>query len=58
MENSSMPKMGFGTYRINDPIPILNAIKNGYRHFDTASIYGNEEAVGTAVIQAASELNV
>ena len=53
-----MPKMGFGTYRINEPKPIFNAIKNGYRHFDTASIYGNEEAVGTAVIQAESELKV
>lgn len=28
---------------------VLNALKAGYRHIDTASCYGNEEAVGMAI---------
>nr|URS65386.1 rhazimal reductase [Alstonia scholaris] len=54
-----MPLVGFGTC-IPDPIPpleelatiFLEVIKVGYRHFDTASCYGTEEALGKAVAQA------
>nr|URS65385.1 rhazimal reductase [Alstonia scholaris] len=54
-----MPLVGFGTC-VPDPIPpleelagiFLEAIKVGYRHFDTASSYGTEEALGRAVAQA------
>ncbi|KIJ53586.1 hypothetical protein M422DRAFT_241822, partial [Sphaerobolus stellatus SS14] len=28
---------------------VKKALKNGYRHFDTAAGYGNEEAVGKAI---------
>ncbi|XP_030541128.1 methylecgonone reductase-like isoform X2 [Rhodamnia argentea] len=31
---------------------LLEAIEVGYRHFDTASLYGTEEAVGRAVAEA------
>lgn len=37
-----MPVLGFGTYLINDTQTIVNAIQNGYKHFDTATFYGNE----------------
>lgn len=48
-----MPAVGFGVFRITDMKEceelVLNAIEAGYRHIDTASAYGNEEAVGRAI---------
>lgn len=44
-----IPALGFGTFRIPGP-EILNilpvALKVGFRHVDTAQIYGNEAEVG------------
>ncbi|XP_028763372.1 non-functional NADPH-dependent codeinone reductase 2-like [Neltuma alba] len=56
----TMPLMGFGTYsypfnRKTTELAILNALKVGYRHFDTAKIYGSEEAVGSALNKAMQE---
>lgn len=48
-----MPVLGFGVYQITDAEEcensILEAISAGYRLIDTASAYGNEEAVGNAI---------
>lgn len=48
-----MPILGFGVYQINDQQvceeSVVEAIKAGYRLIDTATIYGNEEAVGRAI---------
>jgi len=48
-----MPKIGLGTYMIPDCDPVVKAVnaalKAGYRHVDTASVYGNEKGVGTAI---------
>jgi diketogulonate reductase-like aldo/keto reductase len=50
-----IPQLGFGVYKINQgkngafEKTISEAIKAGYRHFDTARIYGNEEALGQAI---------
>jgi len=48
-----MPALGFGVYQISDTLEceksVLNAIEAGYRLIDTASAYGNEEAVGNAI---------
>lgn len=44
-----MPGIGFGTYGIKEPKIIEMAIEAGYRHFDTASFYGNERVVGEAI---------
>jgi len=44
-----MPALGFGTLELNDSLGInsvAQAVLLGYRLFDTATIYGNEEAVG------------
>ncbi|PWR31204.1 2,5-diketo-D-gluconic acid reductase, partial [Listeria monocytogenes] len=45
-----VPILGFGTYHITDAAEAVHAvkvaIKAGYRHFDTANSYMNEEAVG------------
>ncbi len=47
-----MPSLGFGTSGIKTTEPFYSAIKVGYRHFDTASKYGNEEFVGEALKRA------
>jgi 2,5-diketo-D-gluconate reductase A len=48
-----MPLLGLGVYLMNDPREcersVLTAIDAGYRLVDTASAYGNEEAVGHAI---------
>lgn len=53
------PLIGFGVYRIPDKEEckrsVLEAIKVGYRLIDTASVYGNEDAVGEAVREAIKE---
>lgn len=47
-----MPIVGLGTYSLHGDVcvnAILSAIELGYRKFDTASFYSNEEEVGEAV---------
>lgn len=46
-----IPEIGFGTYKLLDDTyqMVLNSLKHGYRHVDTAFIYKNEEAVGKAI---------
>ncbi len=48
-----MPYFGLGVYLSEDGKEVINAIKyaleTGYRHIDTASIYNNEEGVGTGI---------
>ncbi len=47
-----IPALGLGVYQMpdnNNTLKVLEyAIKIGYRHFDTAMIYGNERTVGKA----------
>lgn len=49
----TIPKIGFGTWQIPEGDDAYNstlfALKNGYRHIDTAFAYGNEKSVGRAV---------
>ncbi|RYR53114.1 hypothetical protein Ahy_A06g028045 [Arachis hypogaea] len=33
-------------------LAVMEAIELGYRHFDTASIYGSEQALGEAIVEA------
>lgn len=47
-----MPLLGFGTYGLNGPVCekcVSDAALLGYRLFDTATIYGNEEFVGAGI---------
>lgn len=47
-----IPPFGLGTFRLKDQVAIdsvRTGLKLGYRHFDTAQIYGNEAAVGQAL---------
>ena len=48
-----MPMLGFGVFQVEDGQIAIDAIKTafdaGYRHIDTAAIYGNEKSVGKAM---------
>jgi diketogulonate reductase-like aldo/keto reductase len=50
-----IPSIGYGTYQIRKKSEIENSIKiaydNGYRLFDTAVMYGNENLLGNAFIK-------
>ncbi|KGE13372.1 aldo/keto reductase [Sphingobacterium deserti] len=48
----TIPLLGFGTYKATNEegiAAVLHALALGYRLFDTAAKYGNEEQVGTAI---------
>lgn len=50
-----MPMLGFGTFLMNGKEceeSVLTALHSGYRLIDTAEAYGNEEAVGNAIIKS------
>jgi len=48
----TIPQLGFGVFKV-DPAEteriVTDALEVGYRHIDTAAIYGNEEGVGRAI---------
>jgi len=47
-----VPKLGFGTWMLKGKQCVRSveiALETGYRHIDTAQIYGNESEVGTAI---------
>ncbi|MDO5812063.1 MAG: aldo/keto reductase [Bacillota bacterium] len=47
-----VPQLGLGTWFIDDnqvESTIKEAVKLGYRHFDTAQAYGNEKGVGEGI---------
>jgi 2,5-diketo-D-gluconate reductase A len=50
-----IPQLGFGVYQV-DPAETkdatLTAFEVGYRHIDTAEMYGNEEGVGQAIAES------
>lgn len=49
---ASIPALGFGTFRMSEAevAEVLpQALKLGFRHVDTAQVYGNEAAVGAAI---------
>lgn len=48
----NIPKIGLGTYKLDYDTTyniIINGIKLGYRHIDTAQLYKNKDAVGKAI---------
>lgn len=53
---NKIPSVGFGTWQTPDgdvcEQAVLWALESGYRHIDTAAIYGNEESVGRAIIKS------
>ena len=51
-DGRTVPQLGFGVFQI-DPEETVRAVRDaleiGYRHIDTAQMYGNEKEVGQAV---------
>ncbi len=50
-----MPQLGYGVYQVSkDECErcVLDALKVGYRHIDTAQSYFNEEEVGSAIVKS------
>jgi 2,5-diketo-D-gluconate reductase A len=51
-DSTTIPQLGFGVFKV-DPEQteriVSDALEVGYRHIDTAAIYGNEEGVGKAI---------
>ena len=50
-----MPQLGYGVYQVSKEECercVLDALKVGYRHIDTAQSYFNEEEVGNAIVKS------
>ncbi len=51
-DDNAIPQLGFGVFQIepeNTVEAVGEALRVGYRHIDTAEMYGNEKEVGEAV---------
>ncbi|MGN7192305.1 aldo/keto reductase [Curtobacterium sp. MCBA15_004] len=51
-DGATIPAVGFGVYKVDDAAAetaVATALDAGYRHVDTAEMYGNEAGVGRAV---------
>jgi len=51
-DGASIPQLGLGVFRVDageTERVVSEALEIGYRHIDTAKIYGNEEEVGRAI---------
>ena len=52
VEGLTIPQLGLGTYKVSDDDAhrtVSQALEIGYRHIDTAQMYGNEAGVGRAL---------
>ena len=50
-----IPQLGFGVFKVppaETTEAVTRALAAGYRHIDTAAMYGNEEGVGRAIAQS------
>jgi 2,5-diketo-D-gluconate reductase B len=53
--HTTLPQLGLGTFRLKDRAAIDSVaagLELGYRHIDTAQIYGNEAEVGQALAES------
>ena len=54
-DDGAIPVLGLGTWKIDGDRglrAIRRALDLGYRHIDTAQMYGNEETVGRAIAKS------
>ena len=55
-DGNQIPLLGLGVWQVTNGPECVNAVRwaleLGYRHIDTAQAYGNEESVGTALIES------
>ncbi|WP_312749606.1 aldo/keto reductase [Epilithonimonas hominis] len=54
---TEIPEIGFGTWQTTESVQktVKAALEAGYRHIDTADIYGNEEEIGEAIEESGIE---
>jgi 2,5-diketo-D-gluconate reductase A len=51
-DGNTIPQLGYGVWQVEDDVAekvVIQAFEAGYRHIDTAKIYGNEAGVGRAI---------
>ena len=51
-DGNTIPQLGYGVWQVEDEVAekvVGQAFEVGYRHIDTAKIYGNEAGVGRAI---------
>jgi len=54
-DNTSIPQFGLGVWQVRPAEAervVADALEIGYRHIDTAQMYGNEAGVGAAIAEA------
>jgi 2,5-diketo-D-gluconate reductase A len=54
-DGHSIPQLGYGVFKVppaDTERAVSEALEVGYRHIDTAAIYGNEEGVGAAIAKS------
>jgi 2,5-diketo-D-gluconate reductase A len=54
-DGHSIPQLGYGVFKVpqaDTERTVSEALEIGYRHIDTAAIYGNEEGVGAAIAKS------
>ncbi len=51
-DGHTIPQLGYGVWQVEDDVAervVGQALEAGYRHIDTAAVYGNEAGVGRAL---------
>lgn len=54
-DGRTIPQLGYGTFRVpadDAERAVGEALELGYRHIDTAAVYGNEHGVGAAIARS------
>ncbi|MEN3344608.1 MAG: 2,5-diketo-D-gluconate reductase [Arthrobacter sp.] len=54
-DGNTIPQLGYGVWQVEDDVAekvVAQAFEAGFRHIDTAKIYGNEAGVGRAIEQS------
>jgi 2,5-diketo-D-gluconate reductase A len=54
-DGATIPQLGFGVFQIppeDTKEAVLKAFETGYRHIDTAQMYGNEKEIGEAIAES------
>ncbi|MGI8645209.1 MAG: aldo/keto reductase, partial [Nocardioides sp.] len=54
-DGTTIPQLGFGVFQVKPETTaetVTSALEVGYRHLDTAQMYGNEEGVGQAIAES------
>jgi 2,5-diketo-D-gluconate reductase A len=55
LDGQSIPQLGYGVFKVpaaDTERAVSEAFEVGYRHIDTAAIYGNEKGVGAAIAKS------